>query len=625
MALRQFKAESKRLLDLMIHSIYTHREIFLRELISNASDALDKRYFQSLSQGGTGLTREELEIRLDIDREKRLFVITDNGVGMTREELEKDLGTIAKSGSLDFKEKNAEAEDVDIIGQFGVGFYSAFMVADQVTVESRAAGADDAWQWTSRGSDGYSVSPCGREDVGTRITLTIKEDTEEEHYSEFLEKTTVEGLVRRYSDYIRYPIRMMMEHSHKKEDSDEYETVSELVTLNTMVPIWRKAKSEVTDEEYNSFYKEKFRDFQDPLLMIHSRTEGSATYNALLFIPAAVPYNYYSKDFEKGLQLYGSGVLIMDKCADLLPDHFSFVRGLVDSEDLSLNISREMLQHDRQLQLISRSLERRIRGDLQKLLKEDREKYEAFWKAFGLQLKYGVYSSFGQLKDSLADLLLFHSSTQGGLVTLAEYLDRMKEGQTAIYYACGGSVQAIDHLPQTELVKDKGYEILYLTDDVDEFTLKMMHQYGEKDFKSVSDPDLGLESDSEKETLKEETEARKELLEAIKERLGGKVSSVTLTSRLKSAPACITAAGDLSLEMEKVLGALPGENAPRAQRVLELNPGHPVFETLCRLFESDKEKLGTYSQLLYDQALLLEGLPIEDPSDFAQRICGLMV
>ena len=626
MALKQFKAESKRLLDLMIGSIYTHKEIFLRELISNASDALDKLYFSSLSTGSTGLTRDSLRIDLLLDREARTLTVSDNGIGMTKEELEKNLGTIAKSGSLDFRRENGKTENVDIIGQFGVGFYSAFMVADEVTVESRAYGAEEAWRWKSKGSEGYSISACSREQTGTTITLKLKENAEEEDYDQYLDAYTIAGLVRRYSDYIRYPIHMQMPRSRKKEGSDEYEEYTEDTVLNTMVPIWKKDKNEVTEEAYNEFYKSKFFDFNDPLLMIHSKTEGSATYNALLFIPSEAPHNYYSKEFEKGLQLYGSGVLIMDRCADLLPDHFSFVRGLVDSEDLSLNISREMLQHDRQLKLISRSLEKKIKSELLKLLKNDREKYEKFWKAFGLQIKYGVYAGFGANKELLQDLLLFTSTCEDKLVTPEEYIGRMKEDQQYIYYACGESVARIRSLPQVEAILDKGYEILCLTDDIDEFAVKILHEYGGKQFKSVSEAGAETQSESEKETLKEETEAHKELLDAIREELLDKVSSVKLSGRLKSHPACLSAEGELSLEMERVLQQLPGEStAPKARRILELNPEHPVFAVLCRLFETDKKKLADYAVLLYDQALLLEGLPLEDPADFARRVSGLMV
>ncbi len=625
MAMKQFKAESKRLLDLMINSIYTHKEIFLRELISNASDAIDKLYFRSLSEN-VGLDRSDFSIHLAPDKEARTLTITDNGCGMTKEEMEQNLGTIAKSGSLAFKKENETGEDVDIIGQFGVGFYSAFMVSDKVTVESRAYGSEEAFRWESKGPDGYTIVPCQMEGRGTRIILSIKANTEDENYDEFLETWRLQELVKKYSDYIRYPITMEVEHSHKKEDSDEYETVRELETLNTMVPLWRKNKSELKQEDYDNFYKEKFHDFEAPLRVIHTKTEGTATYDALLFIPGRAPYDYYSKDYEKGLQLYSGGVLIMDKCADLLPDHFSFVKGLVDSADLSLNISREMLQHDRQLAIIAKNLEKKIGSELKKLLETDREKYEAFWKNFGLQIKFGAYDRFGANKEALKDLLLFHSSLTDKLTTLAEYVSRMKEDQKCIYYAAAGSVAAAARLPQTEQVRQKGYEILYLTDNVDEFALQVLHEYDGKELKSVSDGDLDLSTDAEKEEAKKQAEENKGLLDAVKEALGDKVSEVRLSSRLTTTPACVTSAGGLSLEMERVLAAMPGaEGAPKAQRVLELNPGHPVFAVLSQLADADKDKLAAYADILYQQALLLEGMPLDDPAAYAQRICELMV
>ena len=625
MAMKQFKAESKRLLDLMINSIYTHKEIFLRELISNASDAIDKLYFRSLSEN-VGLDRSDFSIHLAPDKEARTLTITDNGCGMTKEEMEQHLGTIAKSGSLAFKKENETGEDVDIIGQFGVGFYSAFMVSDKVTVESRAYGSEEAFRWESKGPDGYTIVPCQMEGRGTRIILSIKANTEDENYDEFLETWRLQELVKKYSDYIRYPITMEVEHSHKKEDSDEYETVRELETLNTMVPLWRKNKSELKQEDYDNFYKEKFHDFEAPLRVIHTKTEGTATYDALLFIPGRAPYDYYSKDYEKGLQLYSGGVLIMDKCADLLPDHFSFVKGLVDSADLSLNISREMLQHDRQLAIIAKNLEKKIGSELKKLLETDREKYEAFWKNFGLQIKFGAYDRFGANKEALKDLLLFHSSLTDKLTTLAEYVSRMKEDQKCIYYAAAGSVAAAARLPQTEQVRQKGYEILYLTDNVDEFALQVLHEYDGKELKSVSDGDLDLSTDAEKEEAKKQAEENKGLLDAVKEALGDKVSEVRLSSRLTTTPACVTSAGGLSLEMERVLAAMPGaEGAPKAQRVLELNPGHPVFAVLSQLADADKDKLAAYADILYQQALLLEGMPLDDPAAYAQRICELMV
>lgn len=635
MKMKQFKAESKRLLDLMINSIYTHKEIFLRELISNASDAIDKLYYHALSDGNTGLNRDDFSIELAIDKENRTLTITDNGCGMTKEELENNLGVIAKSGSLAFKQENEAKEDIDIIGQFGVGFYSAFMVAANVKVYSRAYGADEAYVWESNGAEGYTVEPCEKASNGTQIVLTIKEDTEDEKYSEFLESYRVQELVRKYSDYIRYPIRMEVEKSRMKEQPEgeeadeekapEYETYTEVETLNSMVPIWRKNKNELTDEDYNSFYKEKFFDYSDPLKVIHTYTEGAATYHALLFIPAKAPYNYYTRDYEKGLKLYASGVLIMDSCKDLLPDHFSFVKGLVDSEDLSLNISREMLQHDRQLKVIASRLEKKIKSELLSMLKNDREKYEEFFKNFGLQLKYGVYNGFGANKELLQDLLLFYSSSEQKLVTLEEYVSRMKEDQKYIYYAGGESREQIERLPQTELVKDKGYEILYLTDDVDEFALQMMHDYSEKEFKSVSASDLDLDTEEEKKEFEKQAEENKDLLTFMKDALDGKVKAVVLSKRLKSHPVCLSNEGMLSIEMEKVLNAMPNDQKVKAERVLEINASHPIFEKLAKLYAEDQEKLKTYAQLLYTQAELIEGMPVEDPVAFSNAVCELMV
>ncbi|MCI8649033.1 MAG: molecular chaperone HtpG [Anaerotruncus sp.] len=628
METKQFKAESKRLLDLMINSIYTHKEIFLRELISNASDAIDKLYYRSLSDGATGLSRGDFSICLEVDKENRTFTITDNGCGMDADELENNLGTIAKSGSLAFKQENEQKEEVDIIGQFGVGFYSAFMVASEVTVVTRPFGSERAWCWQSSGADGYTIEECEMDGHGSRITLKIKESTEEENYDEYLEPHNISRLVKRYSDYIRYPIRMDMPANRLKEgcpeDKPEYESYTVNETLNSMVPIWKKGKSEVTDEDYNNFYKEKFFDYEDPMKIIHSSTEGSATYNALLFIPARAPYDYYSRDYEKGLQLYASGVLIMDKCADLLPDCFSFVKGLVDSQDLSLNISREMLQHDRQLKLIAGRLEKKIKSELLGMLNNDREKYEAFYKNFGLQLKYGVYENYGEKRDLLQDLLLFHSSQEDKLVTLAEYLGRMKEEQKYIYYACAETIDKAKLLPQTELLRDKGYEILYLTDNVDEFALKMMRVYEEKEFRSVNDSDLGVEDEAEKEETQKQSEENKDLLELLKGALDGKVKDVRLSSRLKSHPVCLSSDGPLSLDMEKVLNSMPGEQKVKADRVLELNPSHPVFAAMQRLSSADPEKVKRYAGLLYDQALLIEGMQIEDPVAFSNAICALM-
>lgn len=634
--MKQFKAESKRLLDLMIHSIYTHKEIFLRELISNASDAMDKLYYKTLQDGDTGLSRDDFEVRITADKENRTLTIEDNGCGMTKEELENNLGTIAKSGSLDFKKNNEKSDDVDIIGQFGVGFYAAFMVSSKVVVESKAYGSDEAWKWESSGVDGYTVDPCEKEGRGTKITLyLLPENSEEESYDQYLDGFTIKRLVKKYSDYIRYPIKMELEKSRMKEkpadapkDAEpEYETYTELETLNSMVPIWRKNKNEVTNEEYEQFYRDKFFDYEKPLKIIRSSTEGTATYDALLFIPSHASYDYYSKSYEKGLQLYSNGVLIMDKCADLLPDCFSFVQGLVDSQDLSLNISREMLQHDRQLKLIEGRLEKKIKEELQNMLKNDRENYEKFFKAFGLQLKYGVYANFGQQKELLQDLLMFWSSKEKKMVTLQEYVSRMKEDQKYIYYASGDSVAKVDLLPQTEALKERDYEILYLTEGVDEFALKILIKYGDKEFKSVSDNDLGLETEEEKETAKKLVEENKDLLNTMKDDLGDEVKQVIVSQKLKSHPVCLSTDGALSIEMEKVLNSMPGEEKGnvKAQRVLELNANHPVFTKLQELYKEDPEKLKKYSKLLYNQALLIEGVPISDPVAFSNAICDLMV
>ncbi len=623
---KEFKAESKRLLEMMINSIYTHKEIFLRELISNASDAMDKLYFKSMSEN-TGITRSDMAIKLEVNKDDRKLIITDNGIGMTKEELENNLGTIAKSGSLAFKNENEKTDDVNIIGQFGVGFYSAFMVAKKVTVISKAYGADTAYMWESEGVDGYTISEAQKDDHGTQIILDIKDNADEENYDEFLAPYKIKQLVKKYSDYIRYPIKMDVEHEKLKEGSkDEYEKEIVTETLNSMTPIWKKSKSELTDEEYDQFYKDKFFDYDKPLAHIHTRTEGTATYTALLYIPAKAPYDYYSKNFEKGLQLYSSGVMIMDKCGDLLPDYFSFVRGLVDSEDLSLNISREMLQHDRQLKLIAKSLEKSIKNELKKLQKNDREKYEKFFDSFGTQLKYGIYESFGANKENLQDLLMFKSSF-GGYVTLEEYVSRMKDGQKYIYFASGSSIARIEALPQTEMVRDKGFEILYFTDHVDEFTMQMMHDYNGKEFKSVSADDLGLETDEEKEEIKKAEEDNKGLFDLMTEKLGGKVKAVKLSQRLKTHPVCITSEGMLSVEMEKVLSAMPDEQAhnAKAEKILEINASHPIFEKLKKLYaEDNKDKVGEYADILYSQALLIEGMPIENPVEFTNKLCEIM-
>lgn len=629
MAKKQFKAESKKLLDMMINSIYTHKEIFLRELISNASDAIDKLYYKSLTDGETGVNRDDFKVFIETDRDNGILKISDNGIGMTREELENNLGTIAKSGSLDFKSEIENKDEIDIIGQFGVGFYSAFMVSDKVTVVSRAYGSDETYKWESTGADGYSISQVDNMTEmpnGTVITLQLKEDTEDEKYRDYLNQYTIKNLVRKYSDYVRYPITMMMEKSRPKEDADgEFETYSELETLNSMVPLWKKNKSEITDEEYNQFYKEKYFDFVDPLKVMHSSVEGVVSYTSLMFIPGNAPYNYYTRDYEKGLQLYSSGVLIMEKCADLLPDCFSFVKGLVDSQDLSLNISRETLQHDRQLKAIAKRLEKKIKSELESMLKNDREKYLEFYKNFGLQLKYGVYDNYGQNKELLQDLIMFHSSTEDALVTLDEYVERMKEDQKYIYYASGETIAKIDKLPQTELLKDKGYEILYLTDDVDEFALNIIMSYKDKEFKSVAADDLEIEESSEeKAKAEQQAEEAKPMLDAMKEALGDKVSDVKLSQRLKSHPVCITARGGLSIEMEKVINAIPNDDKVKAERVLEINADHPVMEALSKKYELNPEEIGEYAELLYNQALLIEGLTIDDPVEFSNAICRLM-
>lgn len=631
---KQFQAESKRLLDMMIHSIYTHKEIFLRELISNASDAIDKLYFRSLTDDSVGMNKSDFGIAIRLDKDARTLTITDNGIGMTKAEMEEHLGTIANSGSLQFKKENQLAEDNQIIGQFGVGFYSAFMVAKRVTVKSLAFGESQGYQWQSEGADGYTMDTCDKTTVGTEITLELLDDVEgdsegngAENYSEFLDQYRIQHLVKRYSDYIRFPITMDMTKSRKKEDSDDYEEYVENVTLNSMIPLWRKNKTEITEEEYADFYKDKCNDYTEPLCHMHVRNEGTITYDALLYVPSHAPFNYYSKDYEKGLQLYTNGVLIMDRCEDLLPDYFSFVKGLVDSEDLSLNISREMLQHDAQLRLIAKSIERTIKNELKRMMKNDREKYEKFYQAFGLQLKYGIYQDYGMHKDLLQDLLLFPSShEEGKLTSLQEYIDRMPEGQEAIYYATGESIARIALLPQTEQVLDKGYEILYFTENVDEFAIRMMQNYKDKPFKSVLDSGLDLESEEEKKALEEKQTASQDMLDAVKKALAGKVGDVKLSGRLKSHPVCLSSEGELSMEMAKTLNAMPGTEGQKLQAntVLELNPEHAIYDTLMNLQASDSEKLNDYALLLYDQALLIAGMPVEDPVAFSNRICALM-
>ena len=633
MAKKQFKAESKRLLDLMINSIYTNKEIFLREIISNASDAMDKLYYRSLTDNITGLSRGDFYIFLDPNKDAKTLTIRDNGIGMTKEELEQNLGTICKSGSQIFKTENKDdknAEDIDIIGQFGVGFYSAFMVAKQVEVISKAYGEDTAYSWKSSGADGYTIKEAERDEHGTTIIITMKDDTEDEKYSKYLEEYELRSLVKRYSDYIRYPIKMMRTESHLKEGSkDEYETTQTEETLNSMSPLWKKNKNEISDEEYNQFYKDNFYDYNDPLKVIHSSTEGAATYNSLMFIPSKAPFNYYSKDYEKGLKLYASGVLIMESCKDLLPDHFSFVRGLVDSADLSLNISREMLQQDRQLQVIAKHLEKKIKSELVKMLRNEREKYIEFWKNFGMQIKFGIYSSYGMNAELLRDLLIFYSSNSDEYTTLDEYVERMPEEQKYIYYACGDTVDKISKLPQAELITDKGYEILYLTEDVDEFTIKSLRMYNDKEFRSISDDDLGISDEEDKKNAEKLTEENKELFDFVKEALDNKVTQVKASSRLKSHPVCLSTEGGISLEMEKVFAQQPQEeNRIRANRVLEINTDHKIFKTMNDLYKSDKEedkdKVKVYANLLYNQALLIEGMPVEDPVAFANAICELM-
>lgn len=634
METRQFRAESKKLLDMMIHSIYTHKEIFLRELISNSSDAIDKLYFKSLTDDKVGLNKDDFAIWLTADKDAHTLKIADNGIGMTEEELENNLGTIANSGSLKFKTENKLEEDNQIIGQFGVGFYSAFMVAKKVTVISKAYGSDKAYQWESEGVDGYTITEADKKSVGTEIILELLDDTDDENYSEFLEQYRIKSLVKKYSDYIRFPVKMEMTHSRPVEMSDEdkeagkspeYEDYIEVETLNSMTPLWKKNKTELKEEDYKHFYTEKFFDYSEPLRYAHVKNEGNANYNALLYIPSKAPFDFYSKEYEKGLQLYSNGVLIMDKCADLLPDYFSFVKGLVDSEDLSLNISREMLQHDRQLKVIAKSIEKTISSELKKMLKNDREKYEEFWKAFGLQLKYGIYSDYGMNKEKLQDLLMFTSSKDKKLVTLDEYVTGMREEQKFIYYATGESVERIEQLPQTELVKENGFEILYLTDNIDEFALKTLIKYKDKEFKSVSADDLGLESTEKKEEIKAKEEENADLLKEIADALDGKVAKVILSQRLKSHPVCLTSEGEISLEMEKVLNAMPNGQKISAQRVLEINPEHEIFGKLKSMKDSgDKDKLAKYAKLLYSQALLIEGMSIENPVEFSNLICELM-
>ena len=612
---------------MMINSIYTHKEIFLREIISNASDAIDKLYFKSLTDTSVGIKKSDFAINIAIDKENRTLTVSDNGIGMTEEDLENNLGTIANSGSFAFKKDNDLGDDVDIIGQFGVGFYSTFMVAKEVTVVTKAFGSDQAYKWTSDGVEGYTIEECDKPDgVGTTITLKLKDDTDDEKYSTYLDQYQIQSLVKKYSDYIRFPIRMEVEHTHYNEEGKEPEVHKAIETLNSMTPIWKKNKSELKDEDYNNFYMEKFGDYEPPVAHIHSKNEGVATYDALLYIPARTPFDYYSKDYEKGLQLYSSGVMIMEKCADLLPDWFSFVKGVVDSEDLSLNISRELLQQDRQLKIIAKNLEKSIKNELAKLLKNDREKYEKFYSVFGLQFKFGIYQSYGAANETLKDLLMFPSSFDGKNVTLKEYVSRMKEDQKEIYYACGETKERIEMLPQLEKIKDKGYEVLYFTQDVDEFAIKVMINYDGKPFKSISDADLDLDTEEEKEEAKKLDEENKDMFAFMQEAIADKVKTVRLSKKLKTHPVCLSSDGSITIEMEKVLNAMPQNdgNKVKAEKALEINPNHPIFEKLKDLYANDKDKLKDYAKLLYDQALLIEGMSIDNPVEFANLVCELM-
>lgn len=627
MRTRQFKSESKKLMDMMINSIYTHKEIFLREIISNASDALDKLYFRSLTDDSIGIKASEFQIRIELNKDARTITVSDNGCGMTEDELDKNLGTIAKSGSFDFKNQNEKTENVDIIGQFGVGFYSAFMVSDWVSVETKSVDSDFAFRWFSKGAEGYSIERCEKETVGTTVTMHIKPDTEDEKYSEYLDQYKISSLIKKYSDYIRHPIKMNFATKKAVEGKEgEYEDVIEERTLNSMVPLWKKAKKDITKEEYASFYKEKYMDFEDPARVIHTKTEGQATYHALLFIPNRAPFDYYTKEFEKGLQLYSRGVLITDKCAELLPDYFSFVKGLVDSEDLSLNISRETLQQDSQLKLIAKTVEKKIKSELEKMLKDDREAYELFFKNFGVQLKFGMYSNYGVNKDTLKDLLLFTSSAEKKLVTLKEYVAAMPESQKEIYYASGETVERIELLPQCDTVKDKGYNILYLTENVDEFALMMLAEYEGKRFVNVCDQKLDLETEDEKKEIEDKNNQSATLFEIMKEALGDNVTAIRFTGKLKNHPVCLTSEGGLSLEMEKTLNAMPGTNEQvKAKLTLEISAQHPIAEKLIALCGKDNETLKKYAKLLYGEACLIGGKAIDDPAEHSKLICELML
>ncbi|MDQ0856912.1 molecular chaperone HtpG [Bacillus sp. V2I10] len=622
----QFKAESKRLLEMMINSIYSQKEIFLRELISNASDAIDKIYYKALTDDSLSFDQNHYYIKVRADKANRTLTISDTGIGMTKEELENNLGIIAKSGSHAFKSENELKDGHDIIGQFGVGFYSAFMVADAIIVTTKTIGSEDAYRWHSGGADGYTIELCEKEEVGTEIVLSIKENTEDDSYDEYLEEYRLKAIIKKYSDFIRYPIKMDVTERKRKEDSEtEFEEVLEEQTINSMVPIWRKNKNELTSEDYENFYAEKHYGFDKPLKHIHISVDGAVRYNAILYIPEQIPYDYYSKEFEKGLELYSNGVLIMEKCSDLLPDYFSFVKGMVDSEDLSLNISREILQHDRQLKLIAKNIKNKIKSQLQSLLKDEREKYETFYNSFGRQLKYGVYSDFGANKEDLQNLLMFYSSKEKKLITLDEYVSSMPEDQKYIYYAAGESYERIEKLPQTEVVADKGYDILYFTDEVDEFAIRMLMNYQEKEFKSISSGDLGIEAGENEKSAESEAKENKELFEEMKTILAGKVKDVRISKRLKSHPVCIATEGEVTTEMEKILKAMPNNQNIQAEKILEINRNHEVFASLKDSFEKDKEKLALYTNLLFNQALLIEGLPIEDPVEFTNDICKIMV
>ncbi|QXM05392.1 molecular chaperone HtpG [Crassaminicella indica] len=623
---KQFQAESKRLLDLMINSIYTHREIFLRELISNASDAIDKIYYKALTDENLTFNKDDYYIKVSYDKENRILKISDTGIGMTKEELEENLGVIAKSGSFTFKKENELKDGFDIIGQFGVGFYSAFMVADKVTVITKALGSDEAFKWEATGADGYIIEPCEKEAVGTDIILKIKENTEDEKFDEYLEEYRLRAIIKKYSDFIRYPIKMDVTKRKLKEGTEnEYEEYVEETIVNSMVPIWRKNKNELKKEDYENFYAEKHYGFDKPAKYIHISVDGAVRYNAILFIPEKMPYDFYTKEYEKGLELYSNGVLIMNKCADLLPDYFSFVKGMVDSEDLSLNISREMLQHNRQLKVIAKNIKNKIKNELKNMLKNEREKYEQFYKTFGRQLKYGVYSDFGANKEVLQDLLMFYSSKEKKMVTLEEYISRMPEEQKYIYYAAGETNERIEKLPQTELVAEKGYEILYFTDDIDEFAVKMLMNYKGKEFKSVSSGDLGIEEEDNENASNKEYEDSKEVFEYMKNVLKGKVKDVVVSKRLKNHPVCLSNDGEFTIEMEKVLNAMPNHPEIKADKILEINVQHDIFKTLKEAFENDKEKLKLYTNILYNQALLIEGLPINDPVAFTEDICKIMI